>query len=391
MATSSPPSPSPSIPPPAPSPPVPKGTSTAVWIVIVIVIAAALGGVGFYAGYEYRGSPASTPSSTQNTTLSVLGAGTLTSFFPQIANQLVNETPGISAPSAAQTYEGSLDVTTAITTLAATTDVAAVADYRLIPSLLEPKFASYEVVFASTPEVLVYNGSISAFNGISTSNWGSKLVSALSTPGVAKMGVWNASTDPNGYNEIFDMMLQGMLYADGNISAVYGHLYSGAPGTYATPNPAVTVLEHESQAANLIKTGVVSCVITYRSFAVANGLTYVPMDPIVGLYANNTTALNDYAKLSTQIIGSNGSLTKVVPAPVLFSATVPLNAPNAALGAAFLHLLISPQGAAILSAGGAFTPIFPAWSDNPKAVPSVLAPDVTSLPPWASNLLPAPS
>jgi ABC-type Fe3+ transport system substrate-binding protein len=64
-----------------------------------------------------------------------------------------------------------------------------------------------------------------------------------------------------------------------------------------------------------------------------------------------------------------------------------LNAPNPSLGEAFLHLLLSPQGAAILSEGGAFTPIFPGWTDNPKAVPSVLSPDVTSLPSWASALL----
>jgi len=42
----------------------------------------------------------------------------------------------------------------------------------------------------------------------------------------------------------------------------------------------------------------------------------------------------------------------------------------------------------LLAAGGAFQPIFPGWADNPSAVPSVLAPDVTALPPWAVPLLP---
>jgi hypothetical protein len=69
---------------------------------------------------------------------------------------------------------------------------------------------------------------------------------------------------------------------------------------------------------------------------------------------------------------------------------VPENAPNPALGAAFVHLLLSPQGAAILSdaaQGGAFTPIFPGWSDTPGAVPSVVAPDVTPMPGWAVSIL----
>lgn len=381
-------------PPTAPTPTPPTagsalpGTSTAVWIVIVLVVAAAIGGVGFYAGYEYRGSPASSPSAVVNSTLSILGAGTLTDTFPELASALVNETPGISAPAAAQTYEGSLDVTTAITSLAAKTDVAALADFRLIPQLLEPKYADYEVVFAQTQEVLMYNASL--FHGVTLTpeNWGEELVAVTAAGGNSRLGVWNASTDPNGYNEIFSLMLQGEMFppggGPGNLSAYYGHLYSGAPGAYAVPNPATTILEHESQAANLVETGVVSAVITYKAVAIQNHLPYVLLNPIVGLGANNTTALSDYAKLSTQILSSTGTLTSVVPAPILFAATVPLNAPNPALGAAFLHLLLSPQGSAILAEDGAWTPIFPGWSDDPSAVPSVLAPDVTTLPSWAS-------
>ena len=360
---------------------------TSVWVVVVVVVAAGVAGLGFLAGYEYRGSPASSPSSVSNSTLSVLGAGTLNTVFPQIADALVNETPGISAPAAAQTYEGSLDVTTAISSLSTKVDVAAVADFRLIPQTLKPTYAGYEVVFASTPEVLVYNPSISAFDGINSSNWGTKLFDAVSTSGVAPFAVWNASTDPNGYNEIFSMMLQGMLYAGGDTSAVYAHFYSGAPGSLAVPNPSVTKIEKEGQAASLISTGVVSSLITYRAYAALNHLTYVTLDPIVGLAANNSSALADYAKLSTTILSSTGTGESVYPAPVLFAATVPTNAPNPALGAAFLHLLLSPEGSALLSHNGAFTPIFPGWADTPSAVPSVLAPDVTSMPTWAANYL----
>jgi len=359
---------------------------TSVWVVALVVVAAAVGGIGFFAGYEYRGSPSSTPSAVENSTLSVLGAGTLDTLFPELANALVNETPGISAPPAAQTYEGSLDITTAITTGTARADVAAVADYRLVPQLLEPKYASYEVVFGSTPEVLAYKSGNPAFAGVNSTNWPSKLLNATAS---APFAIWNASTDPNGYNEIFSLMLQGMLYDNGDISAVYSHFYNGAPGSYAT-GTGITKIEHESQAASLLSTGVVSAVITYRSYAVVNGLAYVPFNPIVGLAANNSTALADYAKLSTSIISASGGLAKVAPAPVLFAVTVPSNAPNPALGAAFIHLLLSLQGSAILAdaaQGGAFTPIFPGWSDSPSAVPSVLAPDVVPLPGWAQTAL----
>ncbi|MCI4372170.1 MAG: substrate-binding domain-containing protein [Thermoplasmata archaeon] len=356
-----------------------------VYVVVLVVALAALAG-GFGAGYEYRGSPASNTQATVNSTLSILGAGTLDTLFPQLASALANETPGILTPSASQTYEGSIDITTAITGTGAMADVAAVADYRLVPQLLEPKFAGYEVVFGSTPEVLAYNASLPAFQGINSTNWGQKLITDVTTSGNKPMGVWNASTDPNGYNEIFSMELQGMLY-NGSSSAIYSHFYSGTSAQVAVPNPATAILEHESQAATLVKTGVISAVITYRSYAVVNHLSFVSFDPIVGLVANNSSALADYAQLTTQILTSTGGTQSVAAAPVLFAVTVPLNAPNPALGAAFLHLLLSPQGAAILSEGGAFTPIFPGWSDRPGAVPSVLAPDVTGLPAWAATIL----
>ena len=356
--------------------------TTPVWVVVVIVVAAGVGGVGFYAGYEYRGAAVASTAAANNT-LSILGAGTLTYTFPELASELVNQTPGISAPAAAQDYEGSLDITTAITSLSATADVAALADFRLAPQLLYPKFASWEIVFAQTQEVLIYNSSLPAFSGVNATNWGADLVADVQTPHNAPLGIWNASTDPNGYNEIFSLMLQGILYGSG-ISTYYGTLYTGAPGAYAEGNPSYTVLEHESQAATLIKTGVVSAVITYKAVAIQNHLPYVLLNPIVGLGANNSTALSDYAALSTQIIGSSGALQKVVPAPILFAATIPLNAPNAALGALFLHLLLSPQGSAILAQDNAWTPVFPGWSDDPSAVPGLLQPDVTTLPSWAS-------
>jgi molybdate/tungstate transport system substrate-binding protein len=372
----------PSAPSSAPSP----MASRSVVVVVVIVVALAGIGVGFLAGYEYRGTPAAKSAAITNNTLSILGAGTLVDIFPRLASALVNETPNITAPVASQTYEGSLDITTAITSLAARTDVAAVADFRLIPSLLEPKYAGYEVVFGTTEEALCYNPSLAAFDGINSTNWAWKLVQDVNTTGNAPFAIWNASTDPNGYNEIFSLELQGMLY-NNSASLFYNTFYTGGSTAPAVGNPSTTIVEHESQATTLLSTDVVSALITYQGFAVTGCPAYVLFYPIVGLEATNTTALSDYAKLSTTIVGSSGSFESVVPAPILFAVTVPLNAQNPALGAAFVHLLLSPQGAAILSAHGAFVPIFPGWSNDPSAVPSILAPDVVALPSWASPFL----
>ena len=298
-------------------------------------------------GTRYKTTPSYCLGASSNCALSILGAGTLNSLFPELATALVNETPGVSAPVAAQTYEGSLDVSTAITSLDAKVDVAALADYRLIPQLLEPNYASYEIVFGSTPEVLAYNASLPAFTGINETNWAEKLVTDVNTHGNAPLGVWNASSDPNGYNEIFSLQLQGLLY-NSSPTLFYDTFYSGGAHAPAVANPLTTKVEHEAQAALLLKSGIVSAIITYRSYAVVNDLTYVSFNPIVGLEANNSSALADYSETNTTIYTSTGGTTTVGAAPVLFAVTVPSNAPNAAVGAAFVHLLLSPQGSAIL-------------------------------------------
>lgn len=351
-------------------------------ILVVVLVALASAGAGYLAGSTFSGH-AEGSSSTGSSTFSVLAAGTLGVVFPQLARTLANESPGISSPSAAQLYEGSLAVANALAQGTASADVAAVADFRLIPHLLEPGAAAYEVVFASTAEVLVYDSNLTVFHGVNSSNWGQKLVTATTGAGALPFAVWNASIDPNGYNEIFSLALQGAL-SSGNASSLYQTFYSGALGSFAVPNPTTTRVEPESQAKTYVTNGVVCAAITYRSYAVENHLAYVSFDPVVGLEATTPSALGQYANLSTTILTASGGLSVVHAAPILFSATVPRTAPNAALGADFLHLLLSPQGAAVLGAGGGFDPIFPGWSDQPTAVPADLAPDVVPLPAWAA-------
>lgn len=357
---------------------------TSTLLVLVLLVAAGCGAAGYLVGRSAL-APSSGAGGSENSTLSILGAGTLSAEFPELARLMVNETPGVSAPLAAQTYEGSLDVLSAIVSTHARADVAAVADLREIPQVLEPGSATYEIVFGATAEVLCYDPSDAAFSGINTTNWGWRLVEALGQPGVAPFAVWNASTDPNGYNELFSMELEGEA-ENASATAIAGHLYHGAPTSLVTPDPSVTRLEKESQAAALLRAGTVSSLITYRSYAVANHLSFVPFTPLVGLAANDSASLADYAGLRTTILDASGGTTSVTAAPILFAATVPTEAPNGSLGAAFLDLLLSPQGSAILSAGG-FVPIAPAWIDHPAAAPSLLRPDLVPLPEWASAIV----
>jgi molybdate/tungstate transport system substrate-binding protein len=356
-------------------------------LTIGLVVVLLMAGAGF-AGYEVGiRVPGGGGAAAASSTLSIVAAGSLNApLFPTLADLLANETPGVSAPSAAQQYEGSLAVVNGIAQEGVVADVAAVADFRLIPGVLEPKYAAFEVVFASTSEVLAYDPAIAAFDGVNTTNWAYDLENATSGPGAVPFGVWNASTDPNGYNEIFALELQGALFG-GGLSTFYAPFYSGAVGAFAVPNPSTTRTELESQASTLVSTGVVCAVITYRSYAVAHHMAFVRFDPIVGLESTTARALANYANVSTVVLNAQGGESTVHAAPILFAATVPSDATNATLGALFVHLLLSPQGGAVLSAGGAFDPVVPGWIDRPASAPPLLAPDVVPLPAWTGAFL----
>ncbi len=344
---------------------------TSVWtrtdIALVVVVAVVAVTAGFVAGYAVHSSSSPPPQ-----TLSITAAGTLGTLFPEVASALANETPGTSAPIAAQTYEGSLAALGMISNLHQPFDVAASADFRSIPLLLEPTWAKYEVTFASTSEVLTYDPSVSAFAGINTTNWAQK----IAAPGV-RLGLANASVDPNGYNEIFALQLEGLLTAN-STSAVYGHFFTSPVGALAVPNPSTTLVEPENEVAQLLATHVVEAYITYQSYAVAHHLSFVPLDPRVNLGELGTPYLNLYSNASTTILVPNGTAV-VRGAPVVFAATVPTNAPDPLLGELFLELLLSPHGAALI-AGAGFTPITPGWIDQNSAVPDLLASEVAPLP-----------
>lgn len=351
-----------------PNPPVRRGVKTSAVVVIVAVAAVVAIGAGLaFVYYGPRAASAPGPSGP----VSITAAGTLGTLFPQIASAYANATPGVTAPLASEQYEGSLAALGAITTLHQKFDIAAAADFRLIPRLLEPTYASTEVVFATTPEVLAYDPSNADLAGVNGTNWPAKI-----TQSGFRLAIANASTDPNGYNEIFVLELEGNRTGQG-LGGLYGHFFTTPVGALAEPNSATTLVEFETQAATLLSTHAVGAFIIYRSYAVAHHLSYIDFDPHVGLGNLTLGAEGAYAGASTSILTANG--TEVVRgAPVAFAVTVPVNAPSTAVGMGFLGLLLSSSGTALISANG-FTPIVPAWSDHPSALGGLSA-SLTALP-----------
>lgn len=348
--------------------------ASTVLVVVAIVLVA-----GVAVGYSWgRFAPPSGAGGPAPPVLSILAAGTLGVPFAAVAAFTAN-TSQVAAPSSAQQYEGSLAVVNAVAAEPTAYAAVGTADYRLIPESLEPGATSWEAVFASSSEVLVYDPTVSALSGITTANW-PETVLASGLP----LGLANASTDPNGYNEIFVLELEGLL-EDGSTASLYGHFFTTPVGALAEPNPSTTRIEPESNVAALLATHAIALFITYRSYAVSNHLTFVDLDPSVNLGATDAASLDHYALASTTILSGAG--TKVVRgAPVLFAVTVPSGATGRAAGLAFVEVLLAPAGAALLAADG-LTPVSPAWCDRTASAPGALQAFLAPLPSPLAALL----
>ena len=345
-------------------------------LAVLAAIVAFVAGLG--AGYLLHPSSSGGGGSSPASTLSVTAAGSLGVSFPSIASAFANATPGVSAPAAAQTYQGSLAALAAISSLHGSYDIAATADYRLIPQMLETSYATWEVVFASNPVVLAYDPSDAAVSTINSTNW----AAAIESPGVL-LGVANASTDPMGYNAIFVLQLEGVREGAG-LGAVYSHFYAGAPGSFAVPSSSTTRIEPETQAAALLTAHTVGAFFVYRSYAISSHLAYVPLPSSVDLAGTDAGAIAAYNASSTTIAGGNGPVV-VRGAPVLFSITVPSNAPSPATGIAFVEFLLARTGTVLATDG--FVPLAPAWTDHAGALPVGLVAAAEPLPAPLASLL----
>jgi molybdate/tungstate transport system substrate-binding protein len=331
-------------------------------VTVAVVVVAGLAGL---AGGWYLHASSTSPAASGGT-LSVLSAGSLAPILPSLAQDFAKATPGVSAPLAAQLYEGSSAAASALTLPDQPYDLFVAADFRVIPQHLEPPtatVASWEAVFAADPLVLAYEPGAAGLSGINSTNWYQKIVDSGVTLGVA-----NASSDPLGANAIFALELTDMLTHQGG--AFYDHFFQGGIGALASPTAAAKYVS-ENVASTALSTGEVSTFLIYQSYAKVDHLAYVALNASVSLGAYDPTDVARYATVSTTVL--SGTSTEVKRgAPILFALTVPNTAPEYALGVAFAAFLLSNATAVTWAVDG-FVPLAPLWTDEPAHLPAALS------------------
>jgi molybdate/tungstate transport system substrate-binding protein len=281
--------------------------------------------------------------------LIVYHAGSLSAAFASIEDLFTKQ----SGVCVTDTAGGSVSLARQVTAGRLPADLYAGADFEVIDQMLKPAgYADFSILFAGGAMVLAYttdskNAATIAKSGATfnppdtvpeaASDW----TTQLTQPGVTISGS-HPFLDPGGYRADMIFQLAQDHYGVPNLySELLAHYrIAGVPGGLGKAFDYQFTYEHSARAsAKTDKTG------TYR---------YVRLPDEVNLGAPGLNKL--YARRGITIPGlqaKDAAATVTIPASrVTWGVTLMNAAPNRENALAFLQLLFSSQGAALLNAAG---------------------------------------
>ena len=286
-------------------------------------------------------------------TVTIFHAGSLTVPIQQLTAAFHKQHPGVTF---ATVSGGSRTVARKVSELGQQADLVFVADYTVIDNLLKPKFATWNIRFATNAMVIAYTDRSKYANEINADNW----YDVLLRDGVV-YGHSDPNADPCGYRTLMVWQLAEAYYkAPGLAQRLDDHC------------PAANVRPKAVELLALLQSGDMDYAFEYLSVAVQHHLRYVALPPQLNL--SDPQYADFYAQAKVQINGAKpGETVTKTGAPILYGVTIPTNAPHPELAAAFLAFVLGPQGQAILQEAGQ-PPLDPPVADAPDSLPAPLRP-----------------
>ncbi len=287
--------------------------------------------------------------------LIIFHAGSLSVPLREVSELFRAEHPGITVKAEAA---GSRDCARKISDLGRPCDVLASADYRVVSNLLMGEHVTYNLRFSRNEMVIAYTAESRRSGRVTGGNW----YDVLLGDGVA-FGRSDPNRDPCGYRAIMVFQLAERYYRQPNL----------ADRLAATSTRHVRAKETDLLA--LLEAGEIDYLFIYRSVADQHGLKIVelPADINLGDPAHDAS----YGTATVEVSGKapGETITRSGEAMV-YSVTVPANAPNRAAAEAWVALLLSARGRAIMERNGQPS-ITPAKADGYDNVPNTLKPLVS--------------
>lgn len=255
--------------------------------------------------------------------LTIFHAGSLTVPFSSIEKAFEAKYPGVDVQREAG---GSTKMARMISEVGKPADIMASADYKVIDNNLIPKFADWNVRFATNQLVLCYTDKSRYADQINAKNWHEILLK--------KDVVWGHSDpnlDPCGYRSLMVLQLAEKFLG---IDDYYKKALDNRPIKNVRPKSVELV--------NLLKTGHMDYAWEYLSVAIQHELKFVKLDDHVNL--GNYKYDPFYKQAEVKVTGKkpNTWITKKGKS-CTYGITLIKDAPNREAAEAFLNFLLSPE------------------------------------------------
>jgi len=282
--------------------------------------------------------------------LQIYNAGSLTFPFAQVSEEFNELHPDVEILAEAA---GSATTIRKVTELGKECGVIGSADYLLIPELMFPQYADWYIIFASNQMCIAYTDESQFADEIDSDNW----YEILQRDGVT-YGRSDPDQDPCGYRTLMVWQLAEKHY---NVSGIYDSLFE-APGDLMRPKSVDLIA--------LLETGDLDYAFEYSSVAQQQNLNYVELPPEINL--SDVDFEDFYAQAEVEIAGAQpGETIVMVGSPIVYAVTIPSDFPRQEVAVAWIDLLLSDTGTAIMEANFQ-TPIVPAKTNDSSKLPEAL-------------------
>jgi molybdate/tungstate transport system substrate-binding protein len=206
-------------------------------------------------------------------------------------------------------------------------DIMASADYEVIDKLLIPRYADWNIRFATNQIVLCYTDKSKYSGEINAGNW----YKILGRKDVA-WGHAAPNIDPCGYRSLMVLQLAEKYYRS---PGLYDRLIANRPVENIRPKSVELI--------SLLQTGNMDYAWEYLSVAVQHGLKYVILPDQVNLGNYEYDKL--YAAAAVRVSGKKpGTFMEIKGKSCTYGVTLVRDAPNRDAAIAFLAYMLDPNG-----------------------------------------------
>lgn len=288
--------------------------------------------------------------------LIIYHAGSLSIPLSRMISQFNQQYPEVHVITKAG---GSTKMARLISEKGETADIMASADYTVIDNNLIPRFATWNIRFATNQLVLCYTDNSKYASTVSSLNWHE----VLRDPKVS-WGHSDPNLDPCGYRSLMVMQLAERYY---NIQGLYQQLLAN--------RPSENVKTKAIELVELLKSSELDYGWEYLSVAIQHDLRYIEFNDQINL--GNYQYDPIYATAHVKVTGQKpGTLVDRTGKSITYGVTLMKEAPHREAAEAFLEFMLSAdKGLRILDQMGQppFTPARVADEETRKHLPLRLA------------------